>query len=104
MSGVPEHHEPLIPKLASHVIRSTLSPGHYCSAGIDMMALEPDVRALGCAINCSNFLTTDIFLAQTTARRPPSRARTDEEVQYYPFQYRLTVRTPLRGKPLASGW
>jgi len=46
-SGVPEHHEPLIPKLADHVIRGTLSPGHYCSAGIDMTALEPNVRAIG---------------------------------------------------------
>ena len=61
MSGVPEHHEPLIPKLSDHVIRSTLSPGHYCSAGIDMMALEPDVRALGWAVNCSKFLATDFF-------------------------------------------
>jgi hypothetical protein len=38
--------------LSDHVIRGELSPGHYCSAGIDMMALEPDVRALGWAINC----------------------------------------------------
>ena len=104
MSGVPEHHEPLIPKLSDHVIRSTLSPGHYCSAGIDMMALEPDVRALGWVINCSNFLTTDMFLAQTTVRRPCFRARTNEEARYYPFQYQLSVRTPLRKKPLASGW
>jgi hypothetical protein len=69
-----------------------------------MMALEPDVRALGWAINSSNFLTTDIFSAQTTARRPCFRARTDEEERYYPFQYRFTVRTPLRGKLLANGW
>jgi hypothetical protein len=29
-----------------------LSPGHYCSAGVDMVALELDVRAFGWAINC----------------------------------------------------
>jgi len=46
-SGVPEHHEPLILKLADHVIHGTLSPGHHCSAGIDMMTLEPDIRAFG---------------------------------------------------------
>ena len=45
-SGVPEYHEPLIPKLTNHVIRGTLSPGHYCSAGIDMLAPGPDVRVL----------------------------------------------------------
>ena len=46
-SGVPEYHEPLIPKLSDHIIHGTLSPSHYYSAGIDMTALEPDVRALG---------------------------------------------------------
>src|SRR5579863_9270736 len=47
-SGVPEYHEPLIPKLSDHIIHGTLSASHYYSAGIDMTALEPDVRALGC--------------------------------------------------------
>ena len=43
--GVPEYHEPLIPKLTSHVFHGTLSPGHYFSAGVDMIALEQDVKA-----------------------------------------------------------
>ena len=46
--GVPEYHEPLIPKLSDHIIYGVLSPGHYYSAGIDMMALEPDVQTFGC--------------------------------------------------------
>ena len=50
--GVPEHHEPLIPELADHVICGMLSPGQYCSAGVDMVALELDVRAIGWVINC----------------------------------------------------
>jgi hypothetical protein len=32
--------------LTDHVIHGSLSPGHYCSAGTDMMVLEPDVGAL----------------------------------------------------------
>jgi len=46
-SGVPEYHEALIPKLSDHITRGTLSPGHYYSVGIDMVAPEPDVRAFG---------------------------------------------------------
>ena len=46
--GVPEYHEPLIPKLSDHVIRGILSPSHYYSAGIDVAAAEVDVRAFGC--------------------------------------------------------
>ena len=49
-------------------------------------------------------LTTDIFAAQMTTRRPHFRAKIDEEEQYYLFQYRLTARTPLRKRLLASGW
>ena len=46
-SGVPECHEPLIPKLPGHVIYGTLSPSHYYSDGIDITALEPDVQVIG---------------------------------------------------------
>ena len=46
-SGVPEYHEPLIPKLTDHIIRDTLSPGHYCSVDIDVTNFEPDARAFG---------------------------------------------------------
>ena len=46
-SGVPEYHEPLIPKLSDHIIYGTLSPGHYYSDEIDMAALEPDVQVFG---------------------------------------------------------
>jgi len=46
-SGVPEYYEPLIPKSSDHIIHGTLSSGYYYSAGIDMTALEPDVRAFG---------------------------------------------------------
>jgi hypothetical protein len=46
-SGVPEYHQPLIPKLPDHIIHGTLSPSHYYSAAIEMTALEPDVRAFG---------------------------------------------------------
>ena len=45
--GVPEYHEPLIPKLSDHIIYGTLSPSHYYSAGIDVVAAETDVRAFG---------------------------------------------------------
>jgi len=45
--GVPEYHEPLLLKLSSHVIRGTLSPSYYCSARIDVVAAETDVRAFG---------------------------------------------------------
>jgi hypothetical protein len=45
--GVPEYHEPLIPELSDHIIRGTLSPNHYYSAGIDVAAAEIDVRAFG---------------------------------------------------------
>ena len=46
-SGVPDYHEPLIPKLSDHITRGTLKPGHYYSVGIDMVNPEPDVRAFG---------------------------------------------------------
>jgi len=39
-----------------------------------------------------------------TARRPHFCAETDEEAQYYPFQYRLNARTLLLRRLLASGW
>ena len=45
--GVPEYHEPLIPKLTKHIRHGTLSRGHYHSAWIDVATAEPDVRALG---------------------------------------------------------
>jgi hypothetical protein len=45
--GVPEHYEPLIPALIDHIYGGTLSPGHFCSAGIDLATTESDVRALG---------------------------------------------------------
>jgi hypothetical protein len=45
-----------------------------------------------------------MFAAQTTPRRPPFCAKTDEEAQYYPFQYRLNVRILLLRRLLASGW
>jgi hypothetical protein len=45
--GVPEYHEPLIPKLADHIRYGTLSPGHYCSAGVDIAVTEPGVWASG---------------------------------------------------------
>jgi len=32
--GVPEHYESLIPSLSDYIVSSTLSPSHYCSAGI----------------------------------------------------------------------
>jgi hypothetical protein len=44
--GVPEYHEPLIPKLPDHICRGKLSPGHYCSAGVDVTAV-PNVWATG---------------------------------------------------------
>ena len=34
--GVPGYREPLIPSLSAHIITATLSPSHYCSAGIDV--------------------------------------------------------------------
>jgi hypothetical protein len=45
--GVPEYHEPLVLKPSGHVIRGMLSPGYYCSAGIDVVAAEIDLQALG---------------------------------------------------------
>ena len=45
--GVPEYHEPLVLKLSSHVIRGTLSPSYYCSAGINMVAAATDDPNLG---------------------------------------------------------
>ena len=45
--GVPEYHEPLIPSLSVHIISATLSPSHYCSAGIDMVTGGPDIWAPG---------------------------------------------------------
>jgi hypothetical protein len=45
--GVPEHYEPLIPSLSDHIVSSTLSPSHYCSAGIDVMANDLDIWAFG---------------------------------------------------------
>ena len=45
--GVPEYHEPLIPKLTDHIRHGTLSPGHYCSAGVDIAVTEPGVWASG---------------------------------------------------------
>jgi len=44
--GVPEYHEPLVLNLSSHVIRGMLSPGYYCSVGIDVVAAENDLQAL----------------------------------------------------------
>ena len=44
--GVPEYHEPLVLKLSGHVIRGMLSPGYYCSAGIDVVAAANDLQAL----------------------------------------------------------
>jgi hypothetical protein len=45
--GVPEYHEPLPLKLSSHVVSGALSPSYYCSARIDVVAAETDVRAFG---------------------------------------------------------
>jgi hypothetical protein len=33
--------------LSDHIIRGTLGPNHYYSAGIDVAAAEIDVRAFG---------------------------------------------------------
>jgi hypothetical protein len=33
--------------LSDHIIYGTLSPSHYCSTGIDVVAAETDVRAFG---------------------------------------------------------
>jgi len=46
-SGVPEYHEPLIPKSSDHIIYGTLSPSHYYSNGVDMAATEPGVQVFG---------------------------------------------------------
>jgi hypothetical protein len=43
---LPEDHEPLILNLPRHVKSGTLKPNNYCSAGIDVIPAEPDVRAL----------------------------------------------------------
>ena len=61
-SGVPEYHEPLIPKLSDHIIHGMLSPSNYYSAGIDMTALEPDVRAFGWLLYVVQNFSLLIFL------------------------------------------
>ena len=43
--GVPEYYEQLIPKLNDHIRHGTLSPDHYCSAGVDIAVVKPGVSS-----------------------------------------------------------
>jgi hypothetical protein len=42
--GVPEENEQLIPHVEDHIITGTLSPNHFCSAGVALES-EPEVFA-----------------------------------------------------------
>jgi hypothetical protein len=45
--GVPEYYEPLEPSLSVHIFSGTLTPSHYCSAGVDVMADRSGIWASG---------------------------------------------------------
>ncbi|KAI9511932.1 hypothetical protein F5148DRAFT_1280314 [Russula earlei] len=38
---------PLIPEIPDHISAGTLSPGHFCSTGVNLAITGPDIRALG---------------------------------------------------------
>src|SRR5260221_1600875 len=42
--GVPEYHEPLVPKLPDHIDTGTLDAKHYCSPGISVV--DPILNSL----------------------------------------------------------
>ncbi|KAH9992706.1 hypothetical protein BJV74DRAFT_392927 [Russula compacta] len=46
----------------------------------------------------------NIVSGQMTVQRSRFIARGGEEAPCYPFQYKLNVRTPWRGRNLANGW
>ena len=43
-TGVPDGHEQLRPRMENHIIPGTLSPNHFCSAGVSLVS-EPEIYA-----------------------------------------------------------
>ena len=105
MLGVPEHHEPLTPRLSEHIDIGILSPHHYQSPPVSVTDTEPVMFASRYFKFRFKFLLIDDLQVQMSLRglRFGTGVEGENAVLCYFSQYRPSAWILLRAEISAGG-